>query len=208
MTSFEPFYGARTNNSMNVADELESQLRTAGYKVETCLLPVVYDQAAERAKECFNRISPAPSIVISLGEAYCDLEVEDIVYNQDATPGVPDNAGVIRVAQSIVSGAEKYLSLTPLASRLYCALDDRTRAKVQPSSSAANFVCNNTGFRLGLHFRAMRVPYDFIHVPNHNCGIAAADSAAKITSMIAGAHNKPTDSCIADFKSRAAAHKY
>lgn len=207
ITAFDPFMNFPVNSSKDVAEGVQYRLEQAGYQIEVCILPVIYDVAAQKAIECFNKLPQKPAMVISLGEGACDTEIEDIMENFDSTPGVADNAGSIREGSPIVKGLPSQITLSPFTKRLYCGVDQNVRSKVFPSTSAGNFVCNNTGFHLGLQFKQQKINYAFLHVPSHTCGADPMESADKIAKMIKGAYKTPSQECVEDFNQRASTHK-
>jgi pyroglutamyl-peptidase len=189
LTAFEPFGGAAKNGSGEVAQELAKRaetLKAKGIELHTCILPVEYDRGAEVAKECYRQLRRA-DLVLSLGEAACDLRLETRFHNLDNTPGFADNADVIRENQPIVPGgvAESPSSL-PLAD-MFCA--GAGKVSVNPSVDPGNYVCNGTAYRLQNYFRAARIPYGFVHVPTASCKIKFTDTADQVERMLISAVN-------------------
>src|SRR4051794_15162016 len=67
ITAFEPFAGRKINLSYEVAKRVQIE----GVDIELCLLPVVYDRAAEVAEACYESIlakRAKPAFVLSMGE--------------------------------------------------------------------------------------------------------------------------------------------
>ncbi len=168
LTAFEPFDGRPVNLSQKVAEEIKKKLAVSGaqVRIEICVLPSVYDEAAHVAQKCYEKINPKPKSVISLGEGGCEIDLETAAHNLDDTPDFPDNKGQIREARRIIEGAPDSIGFTLPVAQMYCSLPPERRGRVDPSSSTGEYVCNNTAFRLASFFRKSSVKYGFIHVPN------------------------------------------
>lgn len=200
LTGFEPFDGRASNNSWNIANAVASAKEQLGpdVVVSTCLLPVVYDSAAKAAETCFDSAAEKPDVVISLGEAGCQLRIETAAHNLDDTPGFPDNAGNIRTGKTIEDGAPAHLGFNLPAPEMYCELGKKQRGNTQVSETPGGFVCNNTAFHLARYFMEKPVQYGFIHVPASDCGDSAdpkktAEPLTKMLKRLAAYDDAPVD---------------
>ena len=60
-------------------------------------------------------------------------------------------------------------------------------------SIAANFVCNNTAYRLARHFSETDIPFGLIHVPHQGCDSSTRDSK-KLAEVLAKMLRKVVES--------------
>lgn len=184
ITAFEPFGGASQNQSMDVAQALAAKITK--YQTVVCVLPVVYDRAAEAALKCFDEMEKKPSVVLSLGEGGCDVRLESRGQNWDADGA--DNAGVNRRGSVILPDGPAYspleFPLEKMMSTLQTRFGRRDRDLVRISHSAGNYVCNNTAYHLSRYFsQPGDATYGFIHVPNHACARGTRD-AGRVSNIL------------------------
>lgn len=166
LTAFEPFGGREQNGSQLVAERLASQHNDADVEYVTCIVPVEYDKAAARAKECYEQMNPKPDVVISTGEGGCDIRVETKAMNYDDTPRLADNAGVERAGAAIDINTTPFEFLTLPVQDMVCAVDDvKVGPPVNTSTWAGYYVCNNTAYHMARHLKPQGVPFGFIHLP-------------------------------------------
>ena len=163
---YDPYDGARTNNSEAVARNLKALLGNGDFEISLCGLSTVFDKAYGELETCIRSLPRVPKMVLGLGETGCKLKLETIAQNRDQTFG-PDNAGVERFSTPIIPGARSYLGFTYPIARMYCGADPGYRKKIIVSNFAGSFVCNNTAYQLA-HFYP-DIPSGFIHVPSSSC---------------------------------------
>jgi pyrrolidone-carboxylate peptidase len=192
LTSFDPFGGSQANNTQPIVGVLTQMASTLGTDVvlKTCNLPVVYDQAADVAMDCVEKIKP--DAVVSFGEAACSIRIETAATNLDRSPGFPDNAGQVRNGNKIVSGGVERSPFDFPVPDMYCALGGQASSVVVSASPGA-FVCNNTAYHLSLDLEAKGIPFTFIHVPNSKCNPSQVDpqaNAGLIAPMLRAANSK------------------
>jgi pyrrolidone-carboxylate peptidase len=202
VTAFQPFGKWKVNLSNEVALELKKKMN-----IEVCELPVVYDKAADAAVSCFQRLKQKPKLILGLGEGSCALRLETSAANLDDTPGFADNAGTVRKSTAIIPGAPEKVSFSIPYNSMYCGLSDADRKKITPSTSAGNYVCNNTAYRLSRYFKDTGIPYGFIHVPHSGCPEELRDpkaNAALIEKMLnaALASETPAPACSSELQTR------
>jgi pyroglutamyl-peptidase len=133
-----------------------------GARVMRLVLPVEFDHAAEEVVEVIERC--APDVVLGLGQGGDGLALEEVAYNRKDTSevpgGVPDNRGVVAIAEEIRPGgpAERDTRL-PLAD-----LEDALDALGQPherSRDPGRYVCNDVFYAAA----GTGVEAGFVHLP-------------------------------------------
>lgn len=186
LTAFEPFGGRPDNGSKIVAEKLASEHNDADVEYVTCVIPVEYDKAAARAKECYDQMTPKPDVVISTGEGGCDIRVETKAMNYDDTPRFADNAGVERVEAPININTTPYEFLTLPVQDMVCAVDDvQVGPPVNTSTWAGYYVCNNTAYHMSRYLKPQGVPFGFIHLPvPSSCEKYSADDTATVLNKM------------------------
>lgn len=182
VTYFDPFAGAAVNQTQPIAAELEARASEwgDGVSVQVCHLPVVYDFASQVAQNCIAKVRP--DVVLSLGEGFCQLQIESAATNWDNS-GVADNIGQVRRGQAILHGAPVRLGLRFPVQELYCGLSGDEAGQVAVSTSPGAFVCNNLAYHLARELPS-DLPYTFIHVPNHDCSTSQKDPVGNARTII------------------------
>lgn len=174
LSGFEPFGGARTNNSWVIVQALQKRFENhPSIEIQTCLLPTTFQGAFPKLEECFKQLPQSPLMVLSLGEGPCELNLETQVYNMDHNPRrlfggpSPDNAGERRNRQPIIPGAPFNMGLRLDVASLYCSLTQSERDFVVASATPGNFVCNNAAYQ----FTSAHpdVSFSFAHVTSQSC---------------------------------------
>ena len=201
ITGFEPFDGRARNNSWDVAQAVAADTHDLGpdVQVTTCRIPVVYDAGAAAAESCFEKMDEKPDVVISMGEAGCQLRMETAAHDKDDTPGFPDNAGNVREGTPIDKDGPASIGFNLPAPDMYCALSGKQRKNTEVSETPGGFVCNNTAYHLARYFDGKPVQYGFIHVPASDCDAAVADpqvtakQVAKMLKDLGAFDAKPAD---------------
>lgn len=168
LSYFDPFGGARVNNSETVARALleKAQQETLPFELKLCKVQTKFDVSHEELKDCLNGLPERPLLVLGLGETGCNLKLELMARNLDKTRA-PDNAGVERRNTPIVPGAPRAIGLTYPVAQMYCALEPKEQKLVVISSNAGSFVCNNLAFQTS--WFETDLFHGFIHVPMHTC---------------------------------------
>lgn len=196
LTYFEPFDGRDVNRSESVARALaeEPALREAFERIVLCSVPVVYDRAEESTGRCISEARAAddanrPMLVVSFGEYDgTRLRIETAAHNLDNTPGIADNAGVVRSGSRIVEGGPESIGfLFPFTeffkSGALRALDPRV------SSSPGAFLCNHLAYQLAR--RHVETPFVFIHVGREvgrNLGSMTPEAAPLAEALVRSAN--------------------
>ena len=187
VTGFEPFDGATSNPSEDVA-RLLHHAEVSGCRVNGGLLPCVFGAAT---RELFRLIAAHdPVLVICVGLAGERIAVtpERAALNVvDAR--IPDNAGRQPVDEPVVRGGPAaYWSTLPVKAIVAEISGRGIPAKV--SESAGTFVCNHVFYGLMHRLRRRkRIRAGFIHIPPATNGSGTAvlsveRSAAAILTAI------------------------
>lgn len=187
ITSFEPFGTRQLNGSHEAAKALQAFNTPIEEGVEyvICQLPVEYDKASAKAKECYEQMNPKPDMVMSLGEGGCDIRLETRAMNFDNTPGQADNGGAVRIESNINSNATPYEIFNLPVADMFCSTEVSVGPPHRASTSAGYYVCNNTAYNLARYFKPLGVPYGFVHVPvTESCPYSTPQTVAeKINRM-------------------------
>lgn len=183
ITAFGPFMGRSTNGSQEVA-ALLPDMSDPSVEYTVCILPVEYDRASQKAKDCYAEMDPKPDMVISTGEGSCNIQVETQALNLDNTP-VADNAGEVRTGTRIDDRSTPYTFLSLPAADMVCSIEaPEPWQRPNASTWAGYFVCNNTAFHLARFFRQADIPYGFVHLPRTDCKREIPATAATFNTMI------------------------
>lgn len=189
LSYYDPFDGAKFNNSERVAAKIRTLIGQANYEIMPCRLQTVFDKAYKQIEECLKSMVEPPILIIGLGEGGCNVKVEMMARNKDKTFG-PDNEGQERNNSSIISEASPQLGFNYPLPQMYCGLPQDIRSRIDVSNNAGSFVCNNTAFQLTYHYP--EIPSGFIHVPINTCwGLDKKTemAATTIEKMISSAVN-------------------
>lgn len=202
VTAFEPFLDLKANGSERVGRELLREFGDGRSEIdyEFCVLPVVYDEAARVARECYVRAVARGKVdlVVATGETNgCYVRVETRAHNNDQFEA-PDNRGEVRRRpRPIVPGGalQEYFSYP--AEAMYCALvTNPAPMRVNPrlSTSPGNFLCNHVAYHLSRAMRDEGVPFGFVHLPEAACSTRQLRSAAAaLHRMVLAAVDKSPD---------------
>lgn len=168
LTGFEPFGGATTNPSADLARALDGRL-VAGHRIVGAVLPCVFAKAGRALSSLRRRHRPRAIVCLGLAESRAEITPERVAINV-ADARIPDNAGAQPIDRPIVRGGPAaYWSTLPVK-KIVAAL----RAEGLPASvsnSAGTFVCNHVFY--GLMHALAHDPFPgepsarggFIHVP-------------------------------------------
>lgn len=192
ITTFDPFRGHRQNASQLVAEEMKKLgIEDTGIEFVFCNLPVEYEVASRKAIECYEKMHPKPQMVLSLGEAGCEMRLETRGHNlRHSAPGSRDNAGRTMRNRVIEPGGPEHETSTLPWGDMYCAVPEIAQSETVPSVSPGFFVCNDIAYEFGRYLRTRSVPFGFLHVPSREiCPQAQgpAPLAQRIESMVTAA---------------------
>jgi pyroglutamyl-peptidase len=165
VSGFEPFDGAPTNPSWDVAERLAGRSDDVGAGVVAVRLPVTFDGAWPALAAAVRVHRPRVVVALGLAGGSARVRLERVAINVvDAR--IPDNAGAAPVDAPVVDdGPVAYWSGLPLKGALAELRERGLPAEV--SSTAGTYVCNATFYALMHH--ASREPglrAGFVHVPD------------------------------------------
>lgn len=185
LTGFEPFGGAPTNPSADLAERLDGQ-RLHGRTVVGLTLPVAFGVAAKGLQQAIRRHDPELVICLGLAGGRSQLSLERIAVNLDDAR-IPDNLGQQPIDQPIRrSGAAAYFSSLPIKA-MHRAVSDGGWP-VEVSNTAGTYVCNHVFYCL-IHAlrRRLGMRGGFIHVPQpkQNFGLDEMEAALRVAIMTA-----------------------
>jgi pyroglutamyl-peptidase len=182
VTGFSAFPGAPANPSAAIVMRLlrrhVRRFRLHGIKLQTAVLPVVYDAVARELQELVARARPDAIVHLGLASRRKQVSVETRAVNRITTLH-PDAAKRRAAARAVRAGGLPALR-SPLATPSLVTLMRRTGVPTQLSMDAGDYVCNQT---LYTSLASGGAPAVFIHVPR----LAGArrdfddDDAARIT---------------------------
>lgn len=162
LTGFEPFGGALTNPSQQIARALDGT-RVAGHRIVGAVLPCVFGGARRELARLLRRHRPTVVVCLGVAEGRTAITPERVAINlEDAR--IPDNAGVQPRDRPVVRGGPAaYWSTLPV--KAIVAELERHGIPAAVSHTAGTFVCNHIFYALRHAVRHRRVRAGFIHVP-------------------------------------------
>jgi pyroglutamyl-peptidase len=162
LTVFEPFGKSKVNASQLVGEALAARHQN----IELLVLPVVRGEAEKRLLERLAT-APAPTVILSLGEAGPEpaVRLEKVAINYDDFR-IPDNAKNRPRAEPIrADGPAAYFSTLPVE-QIAQTVKAHKELPVVVSLSAGAFLCNHIAYCALDHLAAHPLcPYLFIHLP-------------------------------------------
>jgi pyroglutamyl-peptidase len=182
VTGFSAFPGAPVNPSAAIVMRLlrrhAGRLRLRGIRLETAVLPVVYDAVTRELEELVARTRADAIVHLGLASRRKQVSVEARAMNRVTTLH-PDAAKRRAAAHAVRAGGLPALR-SPLATPSLVTLMRRAGVPTQLSIDAGDYVCNQT---LYTSLASDGAPAVFIHVPRltgkrHE---PADDAAAAIT---------------------------
>jgi pyroglutamyl-peptidase len=182
VTGFSAFPGAPVNPSAAIVIRLLSRharrFRLHGIRLQTAVLPVVYDRVTRELEALVARTHPDAIVHLGLASRRKQVSVETRAVNRLTTLH-PDAAKRRAAARTVRAGGLPALR-SPLATPSLVTLMRRTGVPTQLSSDAGDYVCNQT---LYTSLASGGAPALFIHVPRLT-GVRREsddDEAARIT---------------------------
>ncbi|MEH7441172.1 pyroglutamyl-peptidase I [Bacillus sp. JJ1122] len=168
ISGFEPFGKMTINPTEELLKEAE-KFAIEGVEVTTILLPVNYDECAEKLIAKMDEIQPDTVISCGLAAGRTAITPERIGINvKDTGSGdpYPDNRGNVPVDEMIdEDGPDGLFSTLPIRQ-----IEKNLKAEHIPSAisnTAGTFICNNTLYAVLNHIRKNQLPIKagFIHFP-------------------------------------------
>ena len=194
LTGFEPFDGAVTNPSWEVARALHGR-QIAGVPIIAAALPVAFEQALPMVQDLIDQHRPQLIVCLGLAGGRAAISLERVAINLiDAR--IPDNLGAQPVDVPVVPDAPAaYFSTLPIKAMRRAIEAIGVPAEI--SHTAGTFVCNQVMFAAlhASHAWAPAVRAGFIHIPwSTGLGEPALDLAAMVDAieqaLIAALHTR------------------
>ena len=164
VTGFSAFPGAPVNPSAAIVMRLlrghSRRFRLHGIRLQTAVLPVVYDQVTREVEQLVARTQPDAVVHLGLASRRKQVSVETRAVNRITTLH-PDAAKRRAAARAVRAGGLPALR-SPLATPSLVTLMRRTGVPTQLSIDAGDYVCNQT---LYTSLASGGAPAVFIHVP-------------------------------------------
>jgi pyroglutamyl-peptidase len=165
ITGFEPFDGEAVNPSAQLVQALQGEWLHPGARVESVVLPCVFDTALHALAEHVDRLRPR--LVLCCGQAggRAAMSLERVAINLDDAR-IADNAGAQPIDRPVCAdGPAGYFTTLPVKRMTQALRAAGLPAEV--SYSAGTFVCNHVFYGL-MHLASTR-PWlrqaGFLHVP-------------------------------------------
>lgn len=162
LTGFEPFGGAKLNASWETVKSFQGR-EILGYRVETALLPVVYDEMDTPLQAAIEKHKP--KIAISFGVGSRVMQVETLARNGYHPQKPPDNKGKPPPRSRIDTNAPELPIPTALPAAAIVSALKEAKISAASSTDAGGYLCNECFFRLMSAKKAPDVR-GFIHVPD------------------------------------------
>ncbi|MGC5166157.1 pyroglutamyl-peptidase I [Luteimicrobium sp. DT211] len=182
LTGFEPFGGADTNPSWEVASRVAARWSGRGV-VQARRIPVTFDGGPRAVLDAVVEVRPDAVVMFGLHGGAHELRLERVAVNV-ADARIPDNAGAQPVDEPVVVGGPVgHWSTLPLRAALDAVGTTGVPAALSPS--AGTYVCNATFYAVqdALARGGGPAVSGFVHVPpvagervTDDDGVAAAGS--------------------------------
>lgn len=158
LTAFEPFDGAATNPSREVAELVAGKL---GCEVHVHILPVSFERAPRALRATCEEVDPSLVLGLGLASNRTAVSFERLAVNL-ADARIPDNDGVRPAGEELIPGAAiAHWTNLPVKAAAAAVRGQ----KVELSMTAGTYVCNAV-FYHAMEWagpRARRA--GFVHVP-------------------------------------------
>lgn len=168
ITAFEAF----GDDSINPTERLLADIgkeQIAGAEIHTLLLPVIFDECADKLLEAVRALQPDAVICCGLASGRTSITPEQIAINLKEVPkesSVADNNGNRPYDERIsLGGPDGLFSLLPVRKMVDSMREQGIPAAI--SYSAGTFICNNTMYALLDYIRVHQLPMvgGFVHFP-------------------------------------------
>jgi pyroglutamyl-peptidase len=180
VTGFSAFPGAPVNPSAAIVMRLlrrhSRRFRLHEIKLQTAVLPVVYNEVTRELEELVARTRPDAIVHLGLASRRKQVSVETRALNR-VTILHSDAAKRRAAARAVRDGGLPALR-APLATPPLVTLMRRTGVPTQLSIDAGDYVCNQT---LYVSLSSRGAPAVFIHVPRLAGTRRTSDRAPRIT---------------------------
>jgi len=160
LTGFEPFGGAKINESWETVKTFQGK-EIHGYKIQTALLPVVYDEMDAPLQQAIAAHKPA--IMISFGVGTEVIQIETTARNGYHPLNPSDNKKKPPPRTKILPAGKDTIPTGLPTDKIVAALKN-ARVGVTTSQDAGGYLCNECFYRVMASKDAPPVR-GFIHVP-------------------------------------------
>lgn len=165
ISGFEPFGDSPINPTQELLERI-AQETFEGIDVHTLLLPVRYDDCAERLLQETERLRPDAVIACGLAAGRTSITPERVAINIKDTESYADNGGRSPRDEPIREGGPDGLFATLPIRRMV----EELRAADIPASvsnTAGTYICNNTMYALldSLKEKDAQILAGFVHFP-------------------------------------------
>jgi pyroglutamyl-peptidase len=161
LTGFEPFGGLKLNASWETVKTFQGK-EIAGHRIETALLPVVYDEMAAPLQEAIAKHKPAA--VISFGVGTQVIQIETVARNGYHRMKPPDNKNKPPPRSEIVPGESAEIPTALPSTEILAALK-AANIGAASSTDAGGYLCNECFYRL-MSVKDGPAIRGFVHVPD------------------------------------------
>lgn len=184
VTAFEPFGGDSVNPTEKLLEDIGKE-RFDGAEIHTRLLPVVFDECADKLLETVEAIRPDAVICCGLASGRTSITPEQIAINLKEVPkesSVGDNKGNRPYDERVnPEGPDGLFSLLPVREMVEKMKEQGIPASI--SYSAGTFICNNTMYALLDYIRTNRLSMigGFVHFPASEEMVASKPSLPSLS---------------------------
>lgn len=161
LTGFEPFGGAALNASWETVKTFQGK-EIAGHRIETALLPVVYDEMAAPLQDAFAKHKPAAVICFGVGSRV--MQVETLARNSYHPAKPRDNKKQPPPRSEIAPGAAAEIPTALPADEILAALH-AAEISARKSDDAGGYLCNECFYRV-MSIKDGPAIRGFVHVPD------------------------------------------
>ncbi|AWB46423.1 pyroglutamyl-peptidase I [Paenibacillus sp. CAA11] len=167
VSGFEPFGGDPVNPTEQLVAALAEE-SFAGGEVHTVLLPVTFDECADKLIQVMEEVRPDAVICCGLAKGRTAITPERIAINVKDIPAssYADNSGGRPVDLPIREGGPDGLFATlPIRDMVTRLIEQDIPATL--SNTAGTFICNNTMYRVLDYIGTRKLPTlaGFVHFP-------------------------------------------
>ncbi len=162
LTGFEPFGEFKLNASWETVKSFQGR-EILGYKIETALLPVVYDAMDAPLQAALTKHKPGA--VISFGVGTKTMQIETLARNGYHPEKPPDNNGKPPPREKILPEASAQPIKTGLPVEAIVAALKEAKIGAATSTDAGGYLCNECFCRL-MNSKAAPALRGFVHIPD------------------------------------------
>lgn len=185
ITGFEPFNGAHSNPSAEVAQALSQMDWPEQIRVHAALLAVERFRCLEQLQQAIRQHQPDLVIALGLAASRPLISVERVALNIDDFP-IPDNQGTVVIDQAIVEDGPFALPTRLPVKAILKALQQQG-FPCELSYSAGTYVCNHLFYGMQHDLRHSHIRSGFVHLPSlddQDGGLSLARQCQALVTLI------------------------